>query len=226
MTTSTPYSTNKIVALLVFICMAIMASVFVYYASHKQDADSAPQLVSADDGFIFPTARELKPFELMSTNGSAFTEKNLRGHWTLLFFGFTHCSSICPTTLSLLKNSYVKLHKTYPNLQVVFISLDPVRDTRAALSKYTKAYHPDFISVSGKIQELRKLQSQLGVYSSNDASAANNYQIQHTASIMLINPRGEWAGQYKNNVAPAHFTQVVNDSLQALNHVANTPING
>lgn len=216
MTTTTPYSTNKIVALLFFICTAIMASVFVYYMSHKQPAESTP-LISSDDGIIFPSARELKPFELMTTEGNAFTEKNLRGHWTLLFFGFTHCSSICPTTLTLFKNSYDQLHKAYPNLQIVFISLDPERDTRARLSSYTQGYNPAFISVSGKIQELRKLQSQLGVYSSNDASSQNNYQIQHTASIMLINPHGEWAGLYKYGMTPTHFTQVVADSMQAIN---------
>jgi protein SCO1/2 len=195
-------SNSKIIAFVVFIFAAIMTSLFVYRLSHPATATT----LAADAGSLFPAAREIKDFKLQ-TNNAAFTQKNLLNHWTLLFFGFTHCASICPTTLDMMKRVYGELHTTYPNLQIVLVSLDPDRDTPADLASYTHAFNPDFIGVTGRIQELHKLQSQFGVFAARDDATGNNYQLQHTASIMLINPQGQWAGLFRFGLNPQQFTQ-------------------
>lgn len=212
MTTKPFVSTNKIIMLLVFICAAILTSLFVYRISHQQPSSALPP----DQGTLFAAPRDIKPFELVSADGKPFTLDNFRGRWSLVFFGFTHCSMICPTTMDLLKRVYPELHAAYPNLQVVFISLDPERDSPEKLSSYTQSYNKDFIGVSGKMTELRKLQSQLGIYSARDNSAddSKNYQLQHTASILLINPEGKWSALYKFGLTPEEFVQAVKKSVK------------
>ena len=204
-------STNKLIFMLVFLCAAIMASVFVYHMSQQQ---TKMKLVNNENVLLFPVPRDIKPFELSTASNTPFTQNNLREHWTLLFFGFTHCSSVCPTTMDVLNKVYGKLHATYPNLQVALISLDPERDTRAALLKYVQSFNPDFIGASGKIEEIRKLQSQLGIYSARDSQAAN-YQIQHTPSVMLINPEGKWAGVFKFGMKPDDMAVAIQQSMNS-----------
>lgn len=203
-------STNKIVVLLVFLCAAIMTSLFIYRISHQDEEKRLPP----EQGSLFAAPRDIKPFELVSIPepGQVFSEKNLAGHWTLLFFGFTHCTSICPATLGLLDHAYKQLHAAHPNLQVVFVSLDPERDSLTVLNNYTQRFNANFIAASGKIQNLRKLQSQLGVMSVKDEAGKD--QLQHTASILVINPQGKWSGLLSNNMKANEFVKAVGISLK------------
>jgi protein SCO1/2 len=196
----TTFSTNKIIMFTVFIAAAIMTSLFVYHTSHKPEA--AP---FANNSIVFPAPRDIKPVELFQSNNEKLPKTVFMHHWTLLFFGFTHCNSICPTTLDMLNHVYVKLHAMQENLQVVFISLDPERDTPDALSKYVHGFNPAFISATGKLDALRKLQSQLGIFSAQDETTPHSrydYQIQHTPSILLIDPNGKWAGMFNSAIKP------------------------
>lgn len=194
-----------------FICCALMTSLFVFHSSHKQSLT----ILADGQGTLFPYAREIKSFELVSAENKKFTQKDLLHHWSLVFFGFTHCSTICPVTLGMLGKSYDQLHAIYPNLQVVFISLDPLRDNVGALSHFTHTYHRDFIGVSGKIQEIRKLQSQLGIFSAQDPMSSNdNYQLQHSSSILLFNPEGKWAGMFKYGMTAEQFSTAFTESMQ------------
>ncbi|SRR5579883_966338 len=217
MNTHSSFSTNKIIFLVVFICAALMTSLFVFHMSHKSNP-----VLSADDGLIFPAARDVKPFELQAANSKPFTQADLQHHWTLMLFGFTHCQKICPTSLGMLNRVYLKLHRTYPNLQVVMVSLDPERDTPEIVDHYAHSFHPDFIGVTGKTPELRKLQSQLGIFSAREpASGTANYHLQHTASILLMNPQGKWAGVFKYGLNPEQFAQALTASMQSLSQQQN-----
>ncbi|OGT36895.1 MAG: hypothetical protein A3F11_08940 [Gammaproteobacteria bacterium RIFCSPHIGHO2_12_FULL_37_14] len=211
MKNNSPITHQKIIFLIVFFCSALITSLFVYHLRHP----SSPTTLPDDTGLIFPIARDIKPFKLTTADNHAFTEQGFRHHWTLLFFGFTHCSTICPTTLDMLKSAYIKLQPIYPDLQVVLISLDPSRDNANTLLAYTRSFHPDFIGATGQIQEIRKLQSQLGIFSTQDNSDTS-YQIQHTASILLINPQGKWAGLFKSGMNPEQFSKAFVESIRIL----------
>jgi protein SCO1/2 len=208
MTKSSPLSNNNIIFLLLIVIGALFTFQFIYHWQTKKTPPSIPP----DVGLVFTVPRDIKPFELVSTDFKKFTQQNLYQHWTLLFFGFTHCSSICPTTLDMINRAYPELQKAYPNLQVVLISLDPERDSLDALSKYTRSFNPAFIGVSGKIQELRKLQSQFGIFSSREnvmqakPGSETNYQIEHSSSILLIGPQGKWTGLFKYGTSPKQFS--------------------
>jgi protein SCO1/2 len=159
------------------------------------------------EGVYLEHAKNIPDLNLIDHHGNLFTNASLTGHWTLMFFGFTHCASICPTTLDMLKRAYTELRPIHPDLQVVLISLDPERDNDAALANYMHGFNPDFIGVTGNVSDLRKLQSQFGIYAARDGATADNYQLQHTASIMLVNPKGEWAGLFRYGLSPVKFIQ-------------------
>lgn len=201
--------TQRIIFIVVFICAAIMSSLFIFHLKNKPLNTN----LADDAGIVFPVAREIKPFDLVSSDEKKFSLQNFYGHWTLLFFGFTHCAQVCPNTLGMIAKVYPQLIQTNPNLQVVLISVDPERDGTQDLKRYTENFNPNFIGVSGKINELRKLQSQLGIYSERDGTQAN-YQIRHTPSILLVNPKGEWAGLIKYGLSPDAFVTALNQALQ------------
>lgn len=205
----------KIFAAIGFICAAMMASLFVYHMSNKQKASLADNSQNNTGSFVFPTARDLKPFKLVNAaDGSKFNNLDLRNKWTLMFFGFTHCNSVCPVTMDMLSRAYPQLHKAVPNLQVVLVSLDPVRDDKKTLLNHTQKFNKDFVGVSGKIEEIRRLQAQLGIYSArDDKQKGDNYQLQHTSSIILLNPKGDWAGMFKFGMQPNDFVREVVSSI-------------
>src|SRR5437868_7858907 len=121
MTNNQPIPNHKIIAFIVFICASLFTSLFVYHASQK----NAPAALSVDIGTLFAAPRDIKSFELFASNQQKFTEKDFYQHWTLLFFGFTHCSSVCPINLDILARVYPELHAKYPDLRVVLVSVDP-----------------------------------------------------------------------------------------------------
>lgn len=205
------FSTNKIMFSVFFIASVLISSVVIFHARQK----SSPPIITAEQGLLFPVAREIKAFELQTKTQTAFTRQQLLHHWTLLFFGFTHCASICPTTLDVLDRAYTKLHGLYPDLQVLFVSLDSERDTSEIVANYVQRFNPAFIGGTGKIHEIRKLQAQFGIYSERDHSGPN-YQIQHTPTLLLINPDGKWAGTLKYNLTPESLTEAIANSVKAL----------
>lgn len=204
----------KIITFVVFVCAALMTSLFVYHLSQQEAS-----LTSADGNvFIMPVGRDIKNVQLVSANGKPFNDFSFRNHWTLLFFGFTNCNSVCPITLKMMSKAYPALHAAIPDLQVVLVSLDPERDTKAALKQYTQSFQPDFIGVSGKMEDVRKLQGQLGIYSAKDetTSTHHNYQLQHSADIMLVNPQGKWVGILKYGMQEKAFANAVIRSVNGL----------
>ena len=204
-------SHQKVIILIVFIIAALVTSLFLFHLRNEQKP-----LLSNDNVTLFNVARHLKDFDLQDGSGKPFTQRELRDHWTLLFFGFTHCNSVCPTTLDMLARAYKELKPLYPNLQVVLVSVDPERDNMQSLAAYTKQYHDDFIGITGKQQALRKLQSQLGIYAEKETRADDkSYQVQHSSSILLLNPHGQWTGSIRYGLTPAEFITTFKESMTA-----------
>ncbi len=136
-------------------------------------------------------------FHLVNGLGQAFTNHNLKGHYSFLFFGFTHCQSICPLTMSMLTQLYAELKaEKIPLPKVVFITLDPKRDTPKIVGTYVKAFNPSFIGVSGPSVGIQQLSKQMGVVyiqAQQSKASENNYQIDHSSTLYLVNPEGRLA---------------------------------
>ena len=143
-------------------------------------------------GVLWPNPAPVGAFTLQDHHGGAFTRDRLEGAWTFMFFGYTHCPDICPTTLATLRRVEHGLadHVTAPR-QHVLISVDPTRDTIEHLAGYVSSFGPAFLGVTGSDGELSKLARDVGaVFFRGEPGPDGSYLVDHTASIMLIDPRG------------------------------------
>lgn len=140
---------------------------------------------------LFDAARPLPEFTLSDHTGRDFRRESLRGQWTLMFFGFTHCPDVCPTTLATL----AEVRRQLTDLPigelpvVVLVSVDPARDTPEALGRYVAHFDPQFLGVTGRPVALEVLTHNLGVaVAIGPVSEDGNYTVDHTAAIFLIDP--------------------------------------
>ena len=150
------------------------------------------------NGTVLDKPKMIQGFSLKDTKGTLFTTKTLKDHWTLLFFGFTRCGYVCPTSLTALKQTYEALEKsTFPKPQIIFVSIDPQRDDLPRIQKYVTSFNKDFIGATGTTTELSHLTNQLGILymkiirKDNDQKQRDNYDIDHSGSILLVDPDGE-----------------------------------
>ena len=149
---------------------------------------------------LYPQVRALPDFQLVDHNNQTFTAENLKGHWSLIFVGYTYCPDICPTTLAQLKSIYPELQKIptdFP-IQVVLLSVDPKRDTPERLNEYINFFHSDFIAISGEHPQLFPLVRAMGMmYSMSQSTDDPNYLVDHSSSVVVVNPSAQVVGRFK-----------------------------
>lgn len=156
-----------------------------------------PYELRAQHVFLVDPPRPVPALSLIDQNGRPFTEAQLQGHWTLAFFGFSHCGDICPTTLATLGTMYQALSpRERQDLRVIFVSVDPARDTPPVLAAYVARFNPEFLGITGEPARLLKvaIEWQAG-FSPAAAGGGTDYQVEHTGNLVLINPRGELHAQ-------------------------------
>ena len=150
--------------------------------------------------FVFrPPANPLgvtgKPFTLESTAGGTFTEQNLKGTPSLVFFGYTFCPDVCPTTLAESVAWKQKAGITDAELRTIFVTVDPERDTKDVLKEYLGGFDPDVIGLVGTPEQTEAAKASFGVMSEKDDSADKEfYLVNHTATVFLIGRNGEFEG--------------------------------
>jgi protein SCO1/2 len=182
--------------ILAAIVVALISAAAGFGVWRLQHDAAAPDLASLK---VLPEPRVLADFELVDQAGRPFALHNLRGKWSLLFFGFTYCPDICPGTLYDLEQVHQALGES-PGVgedhQVVFVSVDPERDTPERLAEYVSYFDPEFQGVTGAAEQLAPLAMQIGVayriepHESGDA----NYSVDHSASVFLTDPDGRLYG--------------------------------
>ena len=146
------------------------------------------------DATRFPVARQLAPFELTDHNNRVFDQTTLLNRWSFLFFGYTHCPDVCPTTLSVLNSVANRLEDADADIRFVFVSVDPERDTPEQLARYVTYFNGDFIGLTGTTQQIGQFTRNLGVMHMRVAAKENasGYLVDHTASVFLIDPDGRY----------------------------------
>jgi protein SCO1/2 len=130
----------------------------------------------------------LKPFSLVDSGGATVTPAELRGHPTLVFFGFTHCPDVCPTTLALLVNVQKKLaaDENLASLKVALITVDPERDTPELMGKYVAAFGGDIIGLTGAAPEIVKARESFGVAAARVDQPGGGYSMDHSATVFVL----------------------------------------
>ncbi|WP_376697505.1 SCO family protein [Wenzhouxiangella sp. EGI_FJ10305] len=148
----------------------------------------------------FPEARPLTDFELRTAAGESLTPGDLKGQWSLLFFGFTNCPDICPDTLAVLDAAIEDLDTmgATSRPRVVFVSVDPGRDDAEALRDYVSWFDESFIGATGSEAQLKSLTKNLGIYYALDEpdSETGFYTVDHSASILIVDPEGRLYGRF------------------------------
>ena len=148
--------------------------------------------------FVFDTPRDPGEFELLDHMGKPFSRAQLLGRWTLVFFGFTHCPDICPTTMVELADLKSQLANTEAEAtQVVMVSVDPARDTPERLSEYVPYFHPEFLGVTGDFTAILSFAQRLNAPFRKLSEPDGDYQMEHTANVVLMNPRGDYHGFFR-----------------------------
>jgi protein SCO1/2 len=142
----------------------------------------------------FPSARPLSAFSLVDHNGNVFDNTTLADHWSFLFFGYTHCPDVCPTTMSVLNSVAQRLQDAGENIRFVMVTVDPERDTPEKLGQFVTYFNGNFLGVTGSETALEQLTKQLGILHMrvNDADSAAGYLVDHTASVFLFDPDGNY----------------------------------
>ena len=136
----------------------------------------------------------LKNINLIDHNGTEFNKASLNEKPSLLFFGFTHCPEICPTTLSQLSEITENLQNPIDLTNIVFITLDPKRDTQDHLKEYIKYFNKNVIAITGQINEIKKLADNWNVFFETNGSSKENYNINHTATVFMLDRTGVFRG--------------------------------
>ena len=143
-------------------------------------------------GVLRPEPKSLTSFELVDHNKESFIRERLLGKWTLLFYGYTHCPDVCPMTLSVLTTIYNKLDEETgerTGAQILFVSVDPERDTPEKLADYMSFFNEEFLAVTGKKADIDSFSQQFGAgYILEQEASPGEYLVSHTSAIFLVDP--------------------------------------
>jgi len=155
-----------------------------FWLAHRLE-HSVPALTS---GTWLPQPRIVGEFSLIDQNNAQFTAARLKGAPTLVYFGYTHCPDVCPVTL--LQLAQVVKSGVVPGLRVVFISVDPARDTPTQLAQYVHAFDPDFIGLTGTAPMVQSVAQRFGVAFLRVDLPGGDYSMDHSSTIFLMDARG------------------------------------
>lgn len=177
----------------------------------RAPASDQPTLSS---GTLLPAARALPDFQLLDSRAQPYARTQLQGRWSLLFFGFTSCPDICPTTLSTL----AQVEKQLSDLplaqrpQIVFVSVDPARDTPAQVRDYLHFFSPSFVGLTGEAAQVEQLTRHLGVPVAVHDLGNGTYTVDHAATLFLLDPRARMTALF----SPPHTVAALVADVRAV----------
>ncbi len=192
----------------IFIIIVALSATIVGALSFKQ----LTQLSLPENALYYQQPRDVKDFELTDHDGKSFTKEQLKGKWSLVFFGYTSCPDVCPTTLQNLGFIYDELKAAANNSQVLLVTVDPQRDTQDKLSQYIAYFNTEFIALRAGHDVLFPFARNMGLMYSIGGEG-EDYLVDHSASLVLINPDGKIAAIFKPEQAVGKVPSIDSDKL-------------
>ena len=194
----------------------------------KQKAlDEARNNYSPIQGTILSPARKISIPALTKDSGETFSMDDLMGHWSLFFFGYTHCPDICPVTMGVVSQAKkIATGNNHMFPEVFFVSVDPERDTVEMLTDYVRYFDKDFVGVTGEANLIKALTLQMSVVymiipADNDTGAepkdGSTYTVDHSAALLLLNPEGKLAAFFN----PPHDAKTILKDFQTVVNLSN-----
>jgi protein SCO1/2 len=172
----------------------------VWLAGSGRENDSQAMLLPDRVMTLFPDPKPLTAFALTDHKNRVFDLASLKGKWSFLFFGFTHCADICPTTLAILARARDNIANSTvgaKDVQFIFISVDPNRDTAGKLGQYVTYFDTTFLGVTGNDAQIGNLARQLGApYQVAFTPGMENYPVYHSATVFLVDPRARYHAMF------------------------------
>ncbi len=169
--------------------VALVVLVAAMFIMPRGDRGAPPQTAT-----ILPEARELPAVALVDDSGRALEIADLRGNFTLVFFGFTNCPDVCPLTLQLLASARAELLRRAPQAvpRVLFVSVDPHRDTPERIMAYLAGFDAEFVGATAPDAELAPLLAMLGVGVEKHEHGGAHYNVVHNSAIYVLGPDAKW----------------------------------
>jgi len=198
---------------LLYVIVALAAGAIGFLAFQKSTVLAKPE-----HALYYQQAREIKPFQLTDHHNQTFTKEKLTGKWSWVFFGYTSCPDVCPTTLQELNFVYDDLKLISQDTQILLVSVDPNRDTPEKLAQYIAYFNKEFIALTADHGVLFPFARNLGLmYAINEPEGENadknSYLVDHSASLVLINPQGKIAAIFKPKQALGVLPTIDGDKL-------------
>jgi cytochrome oxidase Cu insertion factor (SCO1/SenC/PrrC family) len=142
------------------------------------------------------------PFSLIDHNGKAVTERDFRGRYMLIYFGYSFCPDVCPTTLGVMAEALQKLGSQGQRVVPVFITIDPERDTPKVLADYVKAFGPQFVGLTGSAAAIKDVEKRYRVYAVKRPLEKGGYGMDHSSVLYLMGPNGKLVSFYDEAISP------------------------
>ncbi|MDM7862047.1 SCO family protein [Alteromonas sp. ASW11-36] len=215
---------KKITGIVAFVALVVgiyVATIIAPPGVQTGSPDAEQQTFNTEYVQLFPQPRALTDFALIDHNNQPVDKSVFTGKWSLLFVGYTYCPDVCPTTMAAINSAYKDLVSATPaEPQVVFLSVDPKRDTIERLNEYMNFFNPAFIGMTGEHKELFPLVRSMGMmYAMTESTDTPDYLIDHSASIVVINPQAQVVGRFKPQHTPGQLA--ISDTDQI---IADLPI--
>jgi protein SCO1/2 len=188
-----PVSESRVSMWLILLA-ALAAAVGLWLSQRYFAAPSAPALRNA---VLYPQPRPVPEFHLRQANGQPLDLASWRGYWNVVYFGYTACPDVCPTTLAVFKQTWKELGVLKEKIRFDFVSVDPQRDAPEQLAKYVAFFSPDFLAATGSDEELTKLTRALGLIYARTSDANGTVQVDHSGSAVIVNPQGQLVGMFR-----------------------------
>ena len=189
------------------------------YSNKSAVSPSLQEQLNEQGAFKFPQAINITDVPFINEEGDVVGKENNLGKWSFLFFGYTFCPDVCPTTLAVMQQTWVKLNPAQQaKTQIVLVSVDTERDTPEQLKTYMDYFDPSFTSFTGKPASLRSFAAQLNaVYAKVERQNAEGevdpelgYLMDHSANIAILDPNGNYYGFIKPPFSPKKMLAVMN----------------
>jgi protein SCO1/2 len=155
------------------------------------------------------------PFSLVGADGKPVTDRDFRGRYMLIFFGFTHCPDICPAELQVIAQALEQLGDKAKNVVPIFITLDPERDTPEAMGNYLKSFGPNFVGLTGSPEAIAAAAKAYRVSYAKveDKESAANYGVDHSALVYLMDPEGRYVTHFSYGLSAEQMAEKLGKSL-------------
>jgi protein SCO1 len=147
------------------------------------------------------------PFQLVDQNGKTFTDADLKGKWSLVYFGYTHCPDACPTALNDISIALSQLGPKRDAVRPVFITVDPERDTPESLKAYVTSFDAPILALTGTAEQVAKAAKGYRVYYAKHPEAGGDYSMDHSSVIYVMDPEGRFTASFTHESAPEQISE-------------------